>query len=120
MEHINFNSILDRDQIAQSISNVLHDFNIIKKDLFKKRGIYIYGAPGSGKTEFINNLLKKLDYDIIRYDAGDIRNKSIIETITKHNMSDKNIVSLFHKKAKPIAIVMDENSRTPKPIICLN
>tara|TARA_Y100000389_G_scaffold110139_2_gene107271 strand:+ start:8567 stop:9868 length:1302 start_codon:yes stop_codon:yes gene_type:complete len=108
MEHINFNSILDREQIAQNISDVLHDFNINKNDLLKKRGIYIYGAPGSGKTAFINNLLKKLDYDIIRYDAGDIRNKSIIETITKHNMSDKNIVSLFHKKAKPIAIVMDE------------
>ena len=108
MEHIDFNSILDREQIAQNISDILHDFNINKNDLLKKRGIYIYGAPGSGKTAFVNNLLKKLDYDILRYDAGDIRNKSIIETITKHNMSDKNVVSMFHKKAKPIAIVMDE------------
>jgi len=108
MEHINFNSILDREHIAEKISSALLDFNNNKNDLLKKRGIYIYGAPGSGKTEFVNDVLKKLDYDIIRYDAGDIRNKSIIEAITKHNMSDKNIVSLFHKKAKPIAIVMDE------------
>ena len=49
-----------------------------------------------------------MDYDIVKYDAGDIRNKSIIDTITKHNMSDKNIMSLFHKKVKRIAIVMDE------------
>ena len=49
-----------------------------------------------------------MNYDIIKYDAGDIRNKSIIENITKHNMSDKNIMSLFHKKVKKIAIVMDE------------
>ena len=54
------------------------------------------------------NILKELDYDVIKYDAGDIRNKNIIDTITKHNMSDKNIMSLFHKKVKRIAIVMDE------------
>ena len=50
---------------------------------------------GSGKTEFVMDILKDLNYDIIKYDAGDIRNKSIIETITKHNMGDKNVISLF-------------------------
>ena len=108
MEQLNFNHILGRNKIYQQIEQVLLDFEKNKSDLTKKRGIYIYGAPGSGKTKFILLLLKNLNYDIIRYDAGDIRNKSIIETITKHTMADKNIVSLFHKKAKPIAIVMDE------------
>ena len=108
MENVNFNSILDREKIAEIIKCALKDFENNKKDLLKKRGVYIYGAPGCGKTQFVSNILKEMDYDIIRYDAGDIRNKSIIETITKHNMSDKNIVSLFHKKARPIAIVMDE------------
>ena len=42
------------------------------------------------------------------YDAGDIRNKSIIDTITKHNMSDQNILSMFYGKTQKIAIVMDE------------
>jgi SpoVK/Ycf46/Vps4 family AAA+-type ATPase len=73
-----------------------------------KKGIYIYGEPGTGKTTFIINILKELDYDIIKYDAGDFRNKSIIDTISQHNMSDKNIMSLFHKKIKKIAIIMDE------------
>ena len=76
--------------------------------MLTKRGIYIYGAPGSGKTHFVRCILKKLDYDVISYDAGDIRNKSIIEMITKHNMSDKNVISLFHGKIKKIAIMMDE------------
>jgi hypothetical protein len=49
-----------------------------------------------------------MNYDVVRYDAGDIRNKTIIDTLTKHNMSDKNIMSMFHKKIKKIAIVMDE------------
>ena len=46
-------------------------------------------------TTFIINILKELDYDIIKYDAGDIRNKTIIDTITKHNMADRNVLSMY-------------------------
>lgn len=108
MEQLIFNKLLDREHIAQEIKNVLVDFENTKNDLLKKRGLYIYGAPGSGKTTFVIRLLKEAGYDIVRYDAGDIRNKTIIDTIAKNNMAEKNIVSLFHKKAQPIAIVMDE------------
>ena len=79
-----------------------------KSDLTFKRGIYIYGAPGSGKTEFVIRLLKELNYDIVKYDAGDIRNKSIIDSITQHNISDKNIMSIFQRKIQKIVVVMDE------------
>ena len=40
-------------------------------------------------------LLKEAGYDVVMYDAGDIRNKTIIDTIAKNNMAEKNIVSLF-------------------------
>ena len=108
MDRFNFNSVLGLAPLSLGIKNVLRHFEANKSNLALKRGIYLYGAPGSGKTEFIIRLLKELDYDIIKYDAGDIRNKTIIETITKHNISDKSIMSLFQKKVKPIAIVMDE------------
>jgi DNA polymerase III delta prime subunit len=108
IENININSFLDRETEAQNIMNFLIDFDKNKNDLNVKRGIYVYGDPGTGKTTFILNILKAMDYDVIKYDAGDIRNKSIIDTITKHNMSDKNIMSLFYKKVKKIVIVMDE------------
>ena len=49
-----------------------------------------------------------MNYDIINYYAGDVRNKSIVENITKHNMSDKNVLSLFQKKTKKLVIMMDE------------
>ena len=104
----NLNEILGREQIYQKIKSILENFQENKKDITIKRGIYIYGNPGSGKTDFIVNLLREQNYDIIKYDAGDIRNKSIIDTITKHNMSDKNIMSMFEKKVKKIVIVMDE------------
>jgi len=108
MEQLNINHILDRDAGETKLIECLDYFEKNKNALLTKRGVYIYGAPGSGKTFFVRHVLKKLDYDIISYDAGDIRNKSIIEMITKHNMSDKNILSLFYKKIKKIAIIMDE------------
>jgi AAA+ superfamily predicted ATPase len=108
MNTANFNKILGRETIYNHIKQFLQAFQQNKKDLTFKRGIYIYGAPGTGKTEFVNRLLKELNYDIIKYDAGDIRNKSIIDSITQHNISDKNIMSVFQKKVQKIVIVMDE------------
>jgi hypothetical protein len=108
MNHIDFNNILNRDSIKEEIKNLLKNFNQNKNNFSIKRGIYIYGAAGIGKTQFINNILKELDYDIVNYDAGDIRSKSVIDTITRQNMADKSIISLFTKVQKPIAIVMDE------------
>ena len=108
MEQLNFNKLLDRDILANQIKEFLINFEKNKKNLSIKRGIYLYGAPGSGKTKFIYNLLEELDYDIINYDAGDIRNKSIIDTITQNNMTDSNVLSLLNKKIKHLAIIMDE------------
>jgi DNA polymerase III delta prime subunit len=108
MDNLNINSILGRDQTYKKIKTILDGFQENKSDITLKRGVYIYGNPGSGKTEFVVSLLREQNYDIIKYDAGDIRNKSIIDTITKHNMSDKNIMSMFEKKVKKIVIVMDE------------
>lgn len=108
MQSINYNSILNRETISKAIKQNLLSFEQNKHNFAIKRGIYIYGAPGSGKTEFVLTILKELNYDIIKYDAGDIRNKTIIDTITKNNMADKSVVSLLQKKSKPIAIIMDE------------
>jgi DNA polymerase III delta prime subunit len=108
MEVININNLLERQNEVAKMKDILTNFEKTKHNLTTKKGIYIYGDPGTGKTTFVTNILKELDYDIIKYDAGDIRNKSIIDTITKHNMSDKNIMSMFHKKVKRIAIIMDE------------
>ena len=108
MEQLNLNVLLNRMEEEKNLIEYLKYFEENKKDLLTKRGVYIYGAPGIGKTIFVENILKKLNYDIIKFDAGDIRNKMVIDTITKQCMSDKNIISMFHKKTKQIAIIMDE------------
>ena len=108
MEQLNLNTILNRDTAEDKLKEILNLFEKNKHLMTARRGIYIYGSPGSGKTYFVKDILKKLDYDIILFDAGDFRNKTVIDTITKHNMSDTNILSLFKKKTKKLAIIMDE------------
>ena len=108
METIDINNLLQRHQEECAIKTILSDFESNKHILTTKKGIYVYGEPGTGKTTFVTNILKEMGYDIIKYDAGDIRNKTVIDTITKHNMSDKNIMSMYNKKVQRIAIIMDE------------
>ena len=105
---IDFNAVLGRSDQVIKFKQILQEFNEHKTDLSVKRGIYVYGAPGCGKTEFVTRILNEMRYDIIRYDAGDIRNKTVIDTITKHNMSDQSVMSIFEKLPKQIVIVMDE------------
>lgn len=102
------NKLLKREEIKNDIKNKLLEFEKKKQDPSITRGFYLYGYSGIGKTEFIKDILNELNYDIIYYDSGDIRNKKAIEKITNQNMSDRNVLSLLHKKKKHIAIVMDE------------
>ena len=108
MEQLNLNYLLNRLHEEEELIKHLKYFEENKVNVLTRRGIYIYGAPGCGKSVFVKKVLKKLDYDIITYDAGDVRNRAVIDEITKHNMSDINILSLFKKKKRKIAILMDE------------
>ena len=108
MNKLDLNKILDRENIYNEIKDILQHIQKNNSHDQIKKGFYIYGNPGSGKTAFVTSMLNDIGYDVIKYDAGDIRNKSIIETIAKHNMSNRNIMSMFDKKVKRIVIVMDE------------
>jgi hypothetical protein len=102
------NKSLEREVISLEIKNILIDYLNNCKDINFKKGIYIYGSPGCGKTRFITDILKEINYDMIKYDAGDVRNKSLIDTITSDNIASYNVLEMMSKKKKPIAVVMDE------------
>lgn len=108
MEELNVNTILNRDNQASTMKDILRTFEQNKHNPIFKKGFYVCGDPGTGKTTFVVNILNELGYDVVKYDAGDIRNKSVIDEITERNMSDKNIMSMFNKKVRKIAIIMDE------------
>jgi DNA polymerase III delta prime subunit len=102
------NEILQREPVVHSLTQILTNYETNCKDLQFKKGIYIYGSPGCGKTRFVHDVLNSLNYDVIQYDAGDVRNKSLIDTITSNNMGSQNVLQMMARKPKKIAIVMDE------------
>jgi predicted ATPase len=53
---LNFNHILNRTEKENQVKDILRHFEVKKEDLLFKRGIYIYGDPGSGKTTFVTNI----------------------------------------------------------------
>jgi DNA polymerase III delta prime subunit len=103
-----YNRILNRTEIADEIADFLLNFNQIKQDVNQKKGIYIYGSTGIGKSQFIKSLVSKIGFDPITYDAGDLRNKAFIDSIASQHMSTNNILQLFRGKPKQIVIIMDE------------
>lgn len=105
---MSYNIILNRGEIQSQIKRFLTEFHNHSSEVTFKKGIYLYGSSGCGKTHFVRNILQEMDYDIINYDAGDVRNKALIETITSNNISNRNVLDMMNRKDKKIAIIMDE------------
>jgi len=103
-----YNEILGRTEIANQIADFLTRFQEIRQDVEQKKGVYIYGASGIGKTQFVLSIIRKMGYDPILYDAGDIRNKTFMDSIASQYLSTNNVLQLFRKQPKQIAIIMDE------------
>ena len=58
MEKINnINQILNREDKYNNVIDILKNFELNKHNLLYKKGIYIYGEPGTGKTTFVINIL---------------------------------------------------------------
>lgn len=108
MDQLDFTRLLEREALVARLSETLGRFQAERHNPAAKRGIYVYGGPGVGKTRLVQGVLEKNGYDVIVYDAGDIRNKSVIDAITSHAMAEKSVMSLFEKRARPIAVLMDE------------
>lgn len=106
---VDLDALLCREQAKQELHQYVYNFYNTKTSIkLKKRGMYLYGKSGIGKTSFVKKTLEELNYDVILYDAGESRNKSIIESISNTNLSSTNILSMLENKQKKIVLVMDE------------
>ena len=56
-----FNQILGRTEIANQIADFLCRFQEIRQDIDQKKGVYLYGASGIGKTQFILSIVRKME-----------------------------------------------------------
>lgn len=108
MFDISINNILGREKY---INYMIDKLKVIEKNINNPkqiRGFFIYGKNSVGKTQLVNDFIKKINYCKINYDGFDIRNKNTIENMQKINVSSYNILSMFQKKLKKNIIVMDD------------
>jgi hypothetical protein len=108
MDLLDFTLILERQDAVQKINDFLCDFIQHQYDPLIKRGLYIYGASGIGKSYFVRSVLKQCGFDAITYNACDVRNKTFFNNLSNHHMSNTNIMDLFFGIHRPIAVVMDD------------
>ena len=106
MKEINYIDLFDRHEEKEIVLNFLSSFST--KNINQTKGLYIMGPPGCGKTEFIKSVIPSDKYDIITYDASDVRTKSAIPEIIGTKLSNCNVLHLFSRKQKQTIILMDE------------
>ena len=111
LENIDLNTLLERNVLAKQLEDLLYNITHSTESNIKK-GIYINGPSGIGKTTFVVNLLKKLNYEVIYYDNS-CKNKNFIESLSNNNLSTSSVYSLFYENSKKNVIVIDD-------IECLN
>lgn len=106
MKQINYIDLFNREKEKNKVLTFLKEFS--ENDLTSSKGLYILGPPGCGKTSFIKDIIPIDEFDIITYDAGDVRTKTAIPDMLGMNNSNVNIMNLFFKKRKKIVVLLDE------------
>lgn len=103
---MDLNSVLGRTHIYTQIQNIVMSYRDIP--LSEKRGIYVYGESGIGKTIFVKELLTALGHDIVPYDSDCVRNTGLVESFSNLNSSGTNIMQNFKRQQCKMTIVLDD------------
>ena len=80
----------------------------IKKDPKTPPCLFIYGPPGIGKTSMAKILLKTYGYEVIEFNASELRNASQVKSKIEEINGRQDITSLMCFKKRNIGIIMDE------------
>jgi hypothetical protein len=101
----NFSNSINTENYEKELNDFFEDFyNNVKNS---KRGIFVYGKSGVGKTHLVKEYLKNNNYDPIFYEPHEQRNKTSLQL---DNMSNTrvNVLNMFKKEQKKVVIVIDE------------
>ena len=106
----NYTSFIGREAAELQLKTLLTDFAALTNEekLSAKKGIYVYGSPGIGKSYFVKRVLEEMNYEVVTYDTGMVRNKDLFDIISSNNMSNFSVLSMLKRRPKKIAIVMDD------------
>lgn len=91
----------------RAINLAVQWINKYKEGLTDKRALFISGPPGIGKTTFAQILLKDKKYNLIEFNASDVRNQKLVKEKLENIIGKISITSIMggHKYT---GIIMDE------------
>lgn len=104
---INIDDIIGNTAEIALIRKWLNVFKTRKAYKGFKNCILISGPPGIGKTSTVHILLRDSGYDVIEFNASELRTSKIISEKLETILSGKSIQMMFNKDIKT-GVIMDE------------
>ena len=101
-----FDDIFLTSKEIQTIKKWMEDFKNKKKKA--SNCLFLYGAPGIGKSSIANIVLQEYKYDILEYNASDVRNGKLIKDKLGKINGNVNVLDCMCYKKKEIGIILDE------------
>lgn len=101
-----FDDIFLTSKEIQIIKKWIEDFKNKKKKA--SNCLFLYGAPGIGKSSIANIVLNEYKYDILEYNASDVRNAKLIKDKLGKINGNVNVLDCMCYKKKEIGIILDE------------
>ena len=91
----------------RAINLAVQWINKYKEGLTEKNALFISGPPGIGKTTFAQILLKDKKFNLIEFNASDVRNQKLVKEKLENIIGKISITSIMggHKYT---GIIMDE------------
>jgi replication factor C subunit 1 len=101
-----FDDLYFNSNELQTIKKWIKEFKDKKPK--SKNCLFLQGSPGLGKTTIAQIILKEFGYDILEFNASELRNQKLIkDKISKVN-SNVNVIECMCMRKKRIGIIFDE------------
>lgn len=101
-----FNDLFLTNNELSTIKKWIKDFKD-KKPKFKNC-LFLHGSPGLGKTSVANLILKENDFDVLEFNASEMRNQKLIRDKLAKINGNINIIDCMCMKKKHMGVIFDE------------
>jgi len=104
---MNYNKILEREELAETITQTIQEILANIQTPTQKRCIFIYGDVGTGKTAFIERILADQDCDVLRFSNSPTSQPFNVKNLNTKSSGTSNVFSMFKKKVRKLVVTVD-------------